>query len=125
MITLVSHIEGRTRLKFSDLYEKNTFIENMKKVSGLKDLESNGNALTVLLKYAPDSPFGYVIKQIISKEPEPKLSKDDISSYVAPLLTDSVTKALWLMAVLGSKVGFLQFGISSMIVNRYIKAKFR
>jgi hypothetical protein len=125
MITLVSHIEGRTRLKFSDLYEKNTFIENMKKVSGLKDLESNGNALTVLLKYAPDSPFGYVIKQIISKEPEPKLSKDDISSYVAPLLTDPVTKALWLMAVLGSKVGFLQFGISSMIVNRYIKAKFR
>ena len=125
MINLVSHIEGRTRLKFSNLYEKNTFIENMKNVSGLKDLESNGNTLTVLVEYAPDSPFGYVIRQIISKDTEPKLSKDDISSYVAPILADPVTKALWLMAVLGTKVGFLQFGISSMIVNRYIKAKFR
>jgi hypothetical protein len=125
MINLVSHIEGRTRLKFSNLYEKNTFIDNMKNVSGLKHLESNGNTLTVLVKYDPDSPFGYIIRQIISKEPEPKLSKDDISSYVAPLLTDPLTKAFWLMAVLGTKVGFLQFGISSMIVNRYIKAKFR
>jgi hypothetical protein len=124
MITPVSHIEGRTRLRFSDLYEKNTFIENMKNVPGLKHLESNGNSLTVLVKYAPDSPFGYITRQIISKEPEPKLTKGDISSYITPLLTDPVTKAFWLMAVLGTKVGFIQFGISSMIVNRYIKAKF-
>ncbi len=125
MIYLVSHIEGRTRLQFSNLYEKNSFVENMKNISGLKQLESNGNALTVLVKYEPESPFGYVVKSLISKYPEPKLSKDDISSYVSPLLADPITKALWLMAVLGSKVGFLQFGISSMIVNKYIKAKFR
>jgi hypothetical protein len=97
----------------------------MKNISGLKDLESNGNTLTVLVKYEPDSPFGYVIKNMILKDPEPRVSKNDISSYVAPLLTDPLTKALWLMAVLGTKVGFVQFGISSMIVNRYIKAKFR
>jgi hypothetical protein len=125
MMYLVSHIEGRTRLKFSDLHEKNSFIKNMRNISGLKELESNGNTLTVLVKYAPDSPFGYIIGNMISKEPEPKLSKDDISSYVAPLLTNPITKAVWLMGVLGAKVGFLQFGISSMIVNKYIKAKFR
>jgi len=125
MINLVSHIEGRTRLRFSNLYEKNSFVENMKNIAGLKQLESNGNVLTVLVKYEPGSPFGYIVKNLISKEPEPKLSKDDISSYVSPLLADPITKSLWLMAVLGTKVGFLQFGISSMIVNKYIKAKFR
>ncbi len=120
----VSHIEGRTRLKFSDLYEKDLFLKNTKNISGLKSLEHDDVALTVLVKYEPDSPFNYIMKNIVSKEPEPKLSKDDISSYVAPVLTNRLTKALWLMAVLGPTVGFLQFSISSMMVNRYIKARF-
>ncbi|SRR5579875_1676099 len=120
----VSHIEGRTRLKFPNLYEKNLFLENIKNISGLKNLEHDGAALTVLVKYEPDSPFDYIMKNIISREPEPRLSKEDISSYVSPILTNRITKALWLVAVLGIKVGFLQFSISTMIVNRYIKARF-
>ncbi len=120
----VSHIEGRTRLKFPNLYEKNLFLENTKNIPGLKSLEYDGAALTVLVKYEPDSPFDYVMKNIISKEPEPRLSKEDISSYVAPVLTNRITKVLWLIAVLGVKVGFLQFSISNMIVNRYIRARF-
>jgi hypothetical protein len=120
----VSHIEGRTRLKFPNLYEKNLFLENTKNIPGLKNLEYDDAALTVLVKYEPDSPFDYIIKNIVSRELEPRLSKDDISSYVAPVLTNRITKALWLMAVLGLKVGFLQFSISTMMVNRYIKARF-
>jgi len=120
----VSHIEGRTRLKFPNLYEKNLFLENTKNIPGLKSLEHDDATLTVLVKYEPHSPFDYIMKNIVSKEPEPRLSKDDISSYVAPVLKDPLTKALWLMTVLGIKVGFLQFSISSMIVNRYIKARF-
>lgn len=120
----VSHIEGRTRLKFPNLYEKNLFLENIKNIPGLKRLEHEDVALTVLVKYDPDSPFDYVIKNIVSREPEQRLSKDDFSSYVAPVLTNRITKALWLIAVLGVKVGFLQFSISSMMVNRYIKARF-
>jgi hypothetical protein len=95
-----------------------------KNIPGLKSLEHDDAALTILVKYEPASPFDYVIKNIISKEPELRLSKDDISSYVAPVLTNRITKALWLIAVLGVKVGFLQFSVSSMIVNRYIKARF-
>jgi hypothetical protein len=120
----VSHIEGRTRLKFPNLYEKNLFLENTKNIPGLKNLEYDDAALTVLVKYEPDSPFDYIMKNIVSRELEPRLSKDDISSYVAPVLTNRITKALWLMAVLGLKVGFLQFSISTMMVNRYIKARF-
>jgi hypothetical protein len=120
----VSHIEGRTRLKFPNLYEKSLFLENAKNIPGLKSLKHDDLALTILVKYESASPFDYVIKNIISKEPEPRLSKDDISSYVAPVLTNRITKALWLIAVLGVKVGFLQFSVSSMIVNRYIKARF-
>lgn len=120
----VSHIEGRTRLKFPNLYEKSLFLENTKSIPGLKSLEHDDATLTVLVKYEPNSPFDYIMKSIISKELEPQLSKEDISSYVAPLLTNRITKALWLMAVLGAKVGFLQFSVSNMIVNRYIKAKF-
>jgi hypothetical protein len=120
----VSHIEGRTRLKFPNLYEKGLFLENAKNIPGLKSLKHDDLALTILVKYESASPFDYVIKNIISKEPEPRLSKDDISSYVAPVLTNRITKALWLIAVLGVKVGFLQFSVSSMIVNRYIKARF-
>jgi hypothetical protein len=124
MVYLVSHIEGRTRLKFSDLYEKESFIKNVKDIAGLKKLEGNGNTLTVLARYEPGSPFDYVIKKIISKEPEPEIKKDDISSYVAPVIKEPMTKALWLIFIFGPKVGFLQFSISSMIVNRYIKARF-
>ncbi len=124
MVNLVSHIEGRTRLKFENLYEKNLFLENMKNISGLKNLEYNGESSTVLVKYEPNSQIDYIIKNIISKEPEPKLMNYDISHYVTPLLKSPLTKALWLMAVLGPKVGFMQFGISVMIVNRYIRAKF-
>jgi len=120
----VSHIEGRTRLKFPNLYEKSLFLENTKSIQGLKSLEHDDAALTVLVKYEPDSPFDYVMKNIVSKELEPQLSKEDISSYVAPVLTNRITKALWLIAVLGAKVGFLQFSVSNMIVNRYIKARF-
>jgi hypothetical protein len=120
----VSHIEGRTRLKFPNLYEKKLFLENTKNIPGLKSLEHDDAALTVLVKYETDSPFDYVMRNIVSREPEPKLSKEDISSYVTPVLKAPLTKALWLMAVLGVKVGFLQFSISSMIVNRYIKARF-
>lgn len=120
----ISHIEGRTRLKFPNLYEKNLFLENTKNIPGLKSLEHDDVTLTVLVKYEPNSPFDYIMKNIISKEPEQGLSKDDISSYVTPILKSPLTKALWLMTVLGIKVGFLQFSISSMIVNRYIKARF-
>ncbi len=120
----VFHIEGRTRLRFSDLYEKGLFLKNTKNISGLKSLEHDDAALTVLVKYEPDSSFNYIMKNIVFKEPEAKLSKDDISSYVAPVLTNRLTKALWLMTVLGPTVGFLQFSISSMMVNRYIKARF-
>jgi hypothetical protein len=124
MAYLVSHIEGRTRLSFPNLYEKEDFIKNVKNIPGLKELGSNGKTLTVLVKYEPESPFGYVIKQIISKPPKPKISKEDISSYLAPVLKEPMTKALWLIFIFGPKVGFLQFSISSMIVNRYIKARF-
>ncbi len=120
----ISHIEGRTRLKFPNLYEKNLFLENTKNIPGLKSLEHDDATLTVLVKYEPNSPFDYIMKNIVSKEPEQGLSKDDISSYVTPILKSPLTKALWLMTVLGIKVGFLQFSISSMIVNRYIKARF-
>jgi len=123
-VYLVSHIEGRTRLKFPNLYEKNLFLENTRNIPGLKSLEHDDATLTVLVKYEPNSPFDYIMKNIVTKEPEQGLSKDDISSYVAPVLKDPLTKALWLMTVLGIKVGFLQFSISSMIVNRYIKARF-
>ena len=120
----VSHIEGRTRLKFPNLYEKKLFLENTKNIPGLENLEHDDAALTVLAKYQPDSPFDYVMKNIVSKEPEPRLTKDDISSYVAPVLKAPLTKALWLILLFGPKVGFLQFSISSMIVNRYIKTRF-
>ncbi|HSE83063.1 MAG TPA: hypothetical protein VLB01_00780 [Thermodesulfobacteriota bacterium] len=124
MVQLVSHIEGRTRLSFPNLYEKESFIKNVKNMPGVNQLESNGKTLNVLVKYEPDSPCGYLIKQIISKPPKPKISKEDISSYVAPVLKEPMTKALWLIFIFGPKVGFLQFSISSMIVNRYIKARF-
>jgi hypothetical protein len=124
MVNLVSHIEGRTRLKFPDLYEKNLFLENIKSISGVKNVEHNGESLTVLVKYEPNSQIDYIIKNIISREPEPRLRNYDISHYVTPLLKSPLTKALWLMAILGYKVGFLQFAISTMIVNRYIRAKF-
>ncbi len=124
MAHLVSHIEGRTRLSFPNLYEKESFIKNVKNIQGLKELDSNGKTLTVLVKYEPDSPLGYIIKQIISKELKPRISKEDISSYLAPVLKEPITKALWLIFIFGPKVGFLQFSISSMIVNRYIKARF-
>ncbi|MGH7802465.1 MAG: hypothetical protein ACREOW_17890 [Thermodesulfobacteriota bacterium] len=124
MVNLVSHIEGRTRLKFQDLYEKNLFLENIKNISGLQKLEHNGEALTVLVKYEPNSQIDYIIKNMISKEPETKLANYDVSHYVTPLLKSPLTKALWLIAILGYKVGFLQFAISTMIVNRYIRAKF-
>jgi hypothetical protein len=96
----------------------------VKNISGLKNLEHNGDSLTVLVKYEPGSPFGYILKNIISKEPESKLTNYDISHYVAPLLKNHLTKALWLIVVLGPTVGFLQFSISTMMVNRYIRAKF-
>lgn len=124
MAHLVSHIEGRTRLSFPNLYEKEAFIKNVKNIPGLKELGSNGKTLNVLVKYEPDSPCGYIIKQIISEPPRPKISKEDISSYVSPLLKEPMTKALWLIFIFGPKVGFLQFSISVMIVNRYIKARF-
>jgi hypothetical protein len=124
MVNLVSHIEGRTRFKFENLYEKNLFVENIRNISGIKNLEHNGELLSVLVKYEPNSQIDYIIKNIISKETEPRLANYDISHYVTPLLKSHLTKALWLMAVLGTKVGFMQFAISTMIVNRYIRIKF-
>lgn len=124
MPQLVSHIEGRTRLGFPNLFEKESFVKNTKDIAGLKRLESNGKTLTVLATYEPGSQFEYIIDKIISKPPKPKFSKEDVSSYVSPLLKDPITKALWLIFIFGPKVGFLQFSISSMIVNKYIKAKF-
>ncbi|MGQ0793309.1 MAG: hypothetical protein ACT4NX_04385 [Deltaproteobacteria bacterium] len=125
MVYPVSHIDGRTRLKFSNLYEKEAFIKNMQSVPGLLEVDSSGNSLTALVKYETPSPFAYVIDKIISKEPEPMATRDDISSFIAPLIADPAAKAFWLMTVLGPKVGFLEWGISSMIVNRFIKAQFR
>ena len=126
MVYKVSHIEGRTRLKFPDIYEKESFIINVKDIKGLKRLGTNGNSLslTVLVEYEPRTPFDYVLKNMMKEEAKPLVSRHDISSYVSPVLTNPLAKALWLVTVLGPSVGILQFGISSMIVNRYIKAKF-
>lgn len=126
MVYKLSHIEGRTRLKFPDIYEKESFINNIKDIKGLKRLETKGNSrsLTVLVEYEPRTPFDYILKNMMKEEPKPLVSRHDISSYVSPVLTNPLTKALWLVVVLGPSVGILQFGISAMIVNRYIKARF-
>lgn len=121
---LTSHIEGRSRIKFLNLIEMLLFLKNTKHIPGLKSFERNDLALTILIKYETDSPFDYVLKNITSRQSEPQLSKADISAYILPLLTSRITKALWLIILFGPTVGFLQFSISSMIVNRYIQARF-
>jgi hypothetical protein len=126
MVYLESHIEGRTRLKFPNLYEKESFIDNVKDIKGLKKLDAskNNKSLTVLVEYEPSSQFHYILRNIVSREPARRFTKNDLSSYVSPVLSNPIAKAAWLILVLGPTVGFLQFSISAMIVNRYIKAKF-
>jgi hypothetical protein len=126
MIYLVSHIEGRARLKFPNIYEKESFIKNVKEIKGLNkiDISSNSKRMTALVEYDPRSPFHYILKNLVSDEPKLRVTRNDISSYVSPVLTNPIAKAIWLILVLGPTVGFLQFSISAMIVNRYIKAKF-
>jgi hypothetical protein len=126
MVYLQSHIKGRTRLKFSNLYEKESFIDNVNEIKGLKKLDAskNSKSLTVLVEYEPSSQFHYILRHMVSEEPAPRFSRNDLSSYVSPVLANPVAKVIWLMLVLGPTVGFLQFSISAMIVNRYIKAKF-
>lgn len=126
MVHLESHIEGRTRLKFPNLYEKESFIDNVKDIKGLTKLDAskNSKSLTVLVEYEPSSQFHYILRNIVSEEPVRAFTRNDLSSYVSPVLTNPIAKAVWLMLVLGPTVGFLQFSISTRIVNRYIKAKF-
>lgn len=126
MVHVESHIEGRTRLKFPNLYEKESFINNVKDIKGLKNLDAskNNKNLTVLVEYEPSSQFHYVLRNMVSKEPTVRFTRSDLSSYVSPVLSNPIAKAIWLMLVLGPTVGFLQFSISAMIVNRYIKGKF-
>lgn len=126
MVYLESHIEGRTRVKFPNLYEKESFINNVRDIKGLKNLDASKNhkSLTVLVEYEPSSQFHYILRNMVSKEPMPRFARNDLSSYVSPVLTNPIAKAIWLILVLGPPVGFIQFSISSMIVNRYIKAKF-
>ncbi|MEM4409867.1 MAG: hypothetical protein QXI19_14105 [Candidatus Caldarchaeum sp.] len=120
---LLSHITGRCRLRFTDLYKKNEFIRNLGETKGIKRIETKEGSLTVLVLYEPGSPVEYWIKQVIRKEPPPRASREDISFYVDSLITNPFVKLLWLMAVLSPKRGFLQFAISTQIVNRYIKYK--
>ncbi len=126
MVYLESHIEGRTRLKFPNLYEKESFISNISEIKGLKRLDAskNNKSLTVLVEYEPSSQFHYILRNMVSKEPASRFTRNDLSSYVSPVLSNPIAKAIWLILVLGPTVGFLQFSISAMIVNRYIKAKF-
>lgn len=121
---LVSHIAGRSRLKFTNLTELYLFSDKMKLIPGIESIEPNVTVLTVLIKYEIGSPLDYILQKMVSKPHELKLSKEDVSAYITPLLANPITKALWLIALFGTTVGFLQFSISSMIVNKYIQAKF-
>jgi hypothetical protein len=120
---LLSHIKGRCRLRFPNLYEKNEFIRHIGETTGIREIETKERGLTALVLYEPGSPTEYWIKQAIKWEPPPRVSREDVSFYVNSLITNPFVKLLWLMAVLSPKVGFLQFAISTQIVNRYIKYK--
>ena len=126
MPTSTLNIEGKVRLKFDDPGEKSVYLDLLQGSEGVKRISTRSRqSNSLLLEYEPGSELHKTLNKLLDQqEPEP-LSRNDVFSYISPLLKNPMTKVVWLMLIYGVKPGFLQFCISSMLVNKYLRAKFK
>jgi len=122
-MVIVSKTDSRVRIKFDNEFEKRNFIKNMKDINGIKDLKE-GKALSVIIEYESGSTFDYIIKNLKETKEEIKAGKDEIFYYTNFFITHPAVKALWSMALLGAKRGFLTFAICTIGIGRFLKSKF-
>ncbi|SNR61843.1 hypothetical protein [Desulfurobacterium atlanticum] len=120
---VVSRIDGRVRIKFDNIYEQRSFVENISKIPGVINIET-GKALSALVIYKSGSPADFVLRNLRETEEVVRAGREEIYHYGNAVLTHPAAKALWTVMWLGFRRGIVTFAACSLILNRYIKAAF-
>lgn len=117
-----SVVPGRIRVRFDSLAEKNRFMSALSKMEGV--LEVREKTDSVLVIFSPDSEAGIFLGNLNPKKEKVQIDKDDIFHYTAGLIKNPAVKAIYTVSMLGLRRGLITFGLCSILLARYLKAKF-
>lgn len=117
-----SLIPGRIRVRFDSFLERDRFKSALYKMDGVLEIKERADSILVIFK--PYSEAGVFLNNLNPKRDKVKLDKDDILHYTAGLIKNPVVKAMYTISMLGFRRGLITFGLCSILLARYLRAKF-
>ncbi len=122
MIEQIFLRKGEARIYFSTIEERNLFLQGIKGMDGVLELKCKENTRTLLVKFKEGSFMHYLLENLGSKK-RSKLEREDLHSYIQPLLKHPAAKLGFSIIILGWKVGLISFAVCGMLLTPYLKTK--
>lgn len=117
-----SIVPGRIRVRFDNLVEKNRFKSALSKMDGVLDVKEKVDSILVI--FSPGSEAGVFLSNLNPKRDKFQIDKDDIFHYTAGFIKNPAVKAIYTISLLGFRRGLITFGLCSILLARYLRAKF-
>ncbi len=112
---------NRLVLEFESVVERDAFVKSLSGTKGIRAIEYSENTRRVRVELEEGSPLYKILRSAMGQRRS--ITREDIHFYLSPFIKHPAVKALFSMLMLGGSVGLISFGVCSLFLIPYLKAK--